>query len=64
MAQEFPETSKFNINQEKFEKNSDKIFGKREKIPCEKCDLTTMMKRGAPYKCSHCGHEGIAPKEK
>lgn len=62
MAQEFPEVSKHNIDKEKFNKNSDKIFGKREKLPCDDCGLSTSMSIGKKYKCSHCNHEGVATK--
>lgn len=61
MGEDFAERSIHNIDQKKYNKNSDKIFGKREKLPCQKCGLSTLLSRGKPYKCSHCDHEGIVP---
>jgi len=54
MAQEFKEVAFSNIDQKKFRKNYNKIFGEREKIDCAHCDLSSRQKKGEAFQCPHC----------
>ncbi|MBF31877.1 MAG: hypothetical protein CL529_11970 [Aequorivita sp.] len=55
MGHNFPETAGSNIDKEKYDKNFNSIFGKREKIDCKKCDLSSKQKKGEEFTCPHCG---------
>ena len=54
MGQGFAERSVHNLDKEKFEKNHESIFGKREKIDCKKCNLSSKQKRDEAFECPHC----------
>lgn len=61
MGQGFSENSVNNINKEKFDKNHELIFGKRKKIDCKKCGLSSKQKEGESFDCPHCDflNEGV-----
>jgi len=41
-------------DKKKFDKNYESIFGKKEKITCLHCDLSSLQKIGSDFTCPHC----------
>jgi len=53
------ERAHLNINDEVFKKNFDSIFGNREKIVCDHCDLSSFQKVNEDFDCPHCNQPNI-----
>lgn len=51
------EKAHLNVDNEKYSTEHERIFGKREKITCKHCDLSSRQKVNEPYECPHCGKE-------
>jgi len=55
MGNGFKETAFNNTDEKKFKENHAKIFGKREKLECVECELSSRQKLNDHWKCPHCG---------
>lgn len=39
---------------EEYDRNYESIFGKREKVLCDECNLSSRQKIGEDFSCPHC----------
>ena len=48
------ERAQHNIDKEKFDENHEKIFGKKDRVTCPHCGLSSRQKIGEDFMCPHC----------